>query len=955
MRLFQVFPIALILTVFLYAFAADARTLEVRVGIYQNPPLVFQDEAGVVQGFYPDLLRAAAAAEDWSLTFVPGTFSEGLERLRRGEIDLMTAIAILEERKTFIDFSRQNVLTMWSEVLSSPDREIHSLVDLDGKRVAVMSGDNNAASFVALCREFGVVPQLLELEDFSDVLQSIVDGKTEAGVVSKLFAATQRQRFGLTSTGIIFNPFSLHFAAPKGLGGGVLEVLDRHLYNWQNNDASVYYESLELWLGFARKSPSLQLPTWLYPLVFGLTVSLLAGVAWVVTLRRKVRHATAEIAARELLTLARKNLLQQIVDNMPVGIWLSDADGNLQLENPAGQKIWGRKGLESADHFDEMRAWWADSGKPLAKDDWGLVRALRDGQACLEERIEIEAVDGQRKIILASAVPLYDDQGRITGGLEIEQDITEHRRDELAVADLARTWQETFNAVSDAIVILDGESRIVQYNRAFEALVGQQPADILGQVCCELIHGTGEMTTDCVLKRMQESGKSETMTLQKDNRWWAVRVDPLFDEAGYLSGAIQVFTDITQSKEFGMLLSDERQALEMVATGALLNETLDKIALNMEVHIQAAFCSILLISDDGTSLRHGSSPGLPPEYRQIVEGVAIGPEVDSSGTAAYLREMVIATDITSDKRWEALRVLLLSHGVRASWSLPVLDAAGEPLAVLTIYCREPRAPLAKELELAERGVHLLQVFLERRKREQERQELITLLEQRNVELEQFTYTVSHDLKTPLVTIGGFVGQLREDLKSGNEDCVAIDLDFIESAVKTMSNLLANLLNLARTGRAISEPQPVDLKHVVTLSLDFVSGDLSGIVVQQNFPDELPIIHGDPERLREALQNLLENAAKFCREVETPEIQVGCRVEDEQILCWVSDNGIGIAPKYHTKIFDLFEKLDASRVGTGIGLAVSRRIVEIHGGRLWVESEGLGKGSTFFVALPIRQG
>lgn len=951
MRILIILQLLLVFVVASGASPAAARPLEVRVGLYDNPPQVFLDETGEPQGLFPDLLRAVAEAENWSLIFVSGTFSEGLERLRQGEIDLMTAIAIRDDRLAYADFSRQSVLQLWSEVLSRTDADVHGLAELHKRRVAVSRGGNSYEEFAKLCQEFNLEPDFVVVEDFPAVLQTVADGQADAGVVSKLFAATRRKAFGLVSTGIIFNPFPVHFAAPKGLDNGLLEVIDRHLSAWQNKNNSVYYQSLNRWIDSDLKAHSSRLPTWLYPLVFGLIVSLVIGVVWVVTLRRKVRQATAAIAAREKLAHVRKDLLQQIIDNMPIGIWLSDAAGHLQLENPAVQHIWGRKGLGVA-HYGELRGWWADSGQPLAKDDWGLVRALRDGQACLEERIEIEAVDGQRKIILASAVPLYDEQGRLTGGLEIEQDITEHRRAEQKIQDLARKWQETFDAVSDAIVILDRDFRVLQWNQAYEEHICKNAPVIAGRDGCQLFHEQDEPSPDCVLLRLQASGKSELMTLRQENRWWAVRADPLFDNAGNLSGAIQVFSDISQRKEFETLLYDERLALEMVATGAPLTAVLERIALNIEGQIAGALCSILLVDDERTHLRRGAAPSLAADYCRTVDGILIGPMAGSCGTAAYRRELVIVADIANDPLWANCRDLALSHGLQACWSVPVLDEIGEPVATVTTYFREPRAPSLENIELVQREVHLLQVVLERHKRELERQALLTLLEQRNVELEQFTYTVSHDLKTPLVTIGGFVGQLREDLKSGNEDCVAIDLDFIESAVKTMSNLLASLLNLARTGRAISEPQPIDMRQVIQLAVEFAKGDLDGILLQQDVPADLPLVQGDPERLREALQNLLENAAKFCRESRAPEIRVGCRVEGQQLVCWVSDNGIGIAKKYHTKIFNLFEKLDAKRAGTGIGLCVTQRIVEKHGGRIWVESEGPGQGSTFYLALPI---
>ncbi len=227
------------------------------------------------------------------------------------------------------------------------------------------------------------------------------------------------------------------------------------------------------------------------------------------------------------------------------------------------------------------------------------------------------------------------------------------------------------------------------------------------------------------------------------------------------------------------------------------------------------------------------------------------------------------------------------------------------------------------------------------------------LEARSAELERFTYVVSHDLKSPLVTIRGFLGYLERDAREGDLARLEADVARIHSATDRMGRLLDDLLELSRTGR-ISRPQvDVPFLEVVREGWALVEGRLGDRGVRVEVEGPLPVVHGDTQRLVELMQNLLDNAAKFMGEQPDPRVWVGCRTDanGERVL-FVRDNGIGVAPVHHQRVFELFQRLDPHKEGTGLGLALARRIVETHGGRIWVESEGGGKGSTFCFTLPI---
>lgn len=237
---------------------------------------------------------------------------------------------------------------------------------------------------------------------------------------------------------------------------------------------------------------------------------------------------------------------------------------------------------------------------------------------------------------------------------------------------------------------------------------------------------------------------------------------------------------------------------------------------------------------------------------------------------------------------------------------------------------------------------------------QQRKSLIDELEARNAELDRFNYTVSHDLKTPLVTIKGFLGFLEKDAAAGNIERLKEDTQRIANAVDKMNTLLHDLLELSRIGRVSYTPEAVSLTELIHEALELTHGRLKQRNVSVQIEPDLPIVFGDRIRLIEIWQNLLDNAAKYMGDQPAPQVEIGqCGRENELAIFYMRDNGIGIPGEYYDRIFGLFNKLDALSEGTGVGLTLVKRIVEVHGGRIWVEST-IGQGSTFYLTLPIKE-
>lgn len=262
--------------------------------------------------------------------------------------------------------------------------------------------------------------------------------------------------------------------------------------------------------------------------------------------------------------------------------------------------------------------------------------------------------------------------------------------------------------------------------------------------------------------------------------------------------------------------------------------------------------------------------------------------------------------------------------------------------------REAKASLEAEVEARTRK---LRETVDRLNREMAQREVIASeLELKNSELERFTYTVSHDLKSPLVTIKGFLGLLEKDIEASDRARIAEDIEKLKSATDTMGTLLNDLLELSRIGQVVGEYVVCSLGELAARAAALVKSEIDAQGIDLVVED-MPRVSGDETRLVEVFLNLIENSIKFMGEQQNPWIRISAETRDGRVYCTVRDNGIGIAEPYQQQVFELFERLSADIGGTGVGLALVKRIVETHGGNIWVESDGPGSGCSMCFTLP----
>ncbi|MCC7117178.1 MAG: GAF domain-containing protein [Anaerolineales bacterium] len=588
---------------------------------------------------------------------------------------------------------------------------------------------------------------------------------------------------------------------------------------------------------------------------------------------------------------------------------------------------WGTLGL---DDFVQARV-WGNAEIDAVKIAGGIL-----GASIQRQEIDSAVRESERKyrraIEAAGAVPYYHEYGveRLQFmGMGIET-ITGYSAEEM---DLAR-WN---SIVKEARMLGDLEA---YSEKDATQLVWQ------GQV----------KTWQCDYRIVARDGQS---------RWVSDSAVELFNENGRPYASIGIMQDITERREVEANLRHREAVLSVIAFSAeefLQNQNWrDAIASVLEqlgrvFNLSHAYLFENHLTPQGVfvnSLRYEwTAPGQTPDLdNPVYQNVPL----DDSTPENYLhaREYFIGhssqiIEISERDRANGIQALLETRIMVDGqyWGALGFDEKNHAREWQTL-----------EVEVLQIAANILGAAIKRQKDKEtlqqeldQRTALIAELEMKNRELNDFTYTVSHDLKSPLVTINGFLGYLKQDIQSKEPERIESDLQRIQNAVLKMQQLLNELLELSRVGRMINAPETAPFEKLAREALELTHGQLAAKKITVHIQPNLPAIHGDKPRLIEALQNLIDNAAKYMGNQPNPQIEIGAKTEETgEMIFFVRDNGLGIEPQYHERIFGLFNKLDAKSEGTGIGLALVKKIVEIHGGRIWVESEP-GQGSTFYFTV-----
>ncbi|HSM70502.1 MAG TPA: ATP-binding protein [Anaerolineales bacterium] len=430
--------------------------------------------------------------------------------------------------------------------------------------------------------------------------------------------------------------------------------------------------------------------------------------------------------------------------------------------------------------------------------------------------------------------------------------------------------------------------------------------------------------------------------------------------------ALMILRDITQRRwaetereqlikeleEKNAVAETLREGTSIVAATLEIEETVERILEQLKRVVQYDSASVWLYQG-GQGFMVGSKD-LPKGAEAPGFYILSEKEPDHPFFVNPQTPYIVLHDIQDDYPQFRVETKNYIHG----WMAIPMRARGKLIGFMALDSRKPGQYKESDAQFALTFANQVAIALENARLFSDlqtelavRQNLISELESKNAELERFTYTVSHDLKSPLFTIRGFLGYLEEDAFAGNRDRMRSDMQRITDATNRMQQLLNELLELSRIGRMKNESEMILFVDLVREAVELVHGRIMQRGVAVHIDADMQNVYGDRQRLLEVVQNLVDNAAKFTSDRPEPRIEIGQDGdEDGMPIFHVRDNGIGIPREHHERIFGLFNKLDVKSEGTGIGLALVRRIVEVHGGRIWVQSEA-GQGTTFFFTLP----
>ncbi len=928
----------------------------IKVGVYENHPKIYTTPEGQASGFFPAVLDRIAEAEGWQLEYEKGTWQECLDRLARGEINIMPDVALSAERLTKYDFNDETVLISWAVIYSRPDIAIQSFFDLAGRRIAVMKGSiysAGAASLRSILAQFDIQAEFVEYPSYQEVFGAISRREADAGVVNNIFGSYFEKDYNVTRSAVLFSPSQLRFAFTKNdpVGQRLKPVIDARLREWKQNPLSPYYQAMD---------------THLYGAPHGLQ---LAGVT----------NWESALTAEERDWLARHPVIRLGIDPEFYPFEYRDERGQYQ-------------GIAS----DYVRLFNTRLGLNLRVVDglaWtAAVAGIKSGQVDVLPCVGITAeraqfllfskpyIRYQRVILTRLDMPflagLKDIEGLRVGiqaGTSHEGFLKERSSIQPIVYD---SLQACLLALSGGKVdaVVANLSSAAYWIRKLNLINLKAAAPAAAEL--DTLHFAVRQDWPELVAILNKALNLVSTEQQRDieQRWVAVEykpgIEPRVAWRFGLRVAAVVLAVLATILVWNYRLKREirrRREVEHVLNfrehfERLVSETSSRLMAlkpgEMDRHIQATLAEMACFTgaaagflyvfdkDGGAARTHAggdlaalAAAGFDTTPRA---GVLTGLERLRRGEsvvwpAAELATVTVATPFTGENDDRGFIGLLHARQPQPQWreeDISLLRLMGQIFAhALRRQATElAMAQYAADLEKANRQLHELDQL-------------------KNM----FIASVSHELRTPLNSIIGFTGVILKGMTGALNEKQHDQLTRVYNSAQHLLALITDIIDISKieAGHVDIYPQPFQLDELLKEAVESLRPQMQakGLGMVCDWPAGVAV-HTDRKRLRQCVLNYLSNAVKY---TEHGEVRLTARDLGDEVEIAVSDTGIGIAPEDQQRLFEPFVRLDSHlRIkagGTGLGLYLTRKILlEILRGTLSVSSEK-GRGSTFALRIP----
>ncbi|MCU7494152.1 MAG: PAS domain S-box protein [Ignavibacteria bacterium] len=631
------------------------------------------------------------------------------------------------------------------------------------------------------------------------------------------------------------------------------------------------------------------------------------------------RHMSEEILLRKEV----ETQLRMILENLPIGIWQTDEKGSIIFGNPIARSIWQGARYVGIDNYSEYNAWWKDTGEKLRSEDWGAYRVLQSGKPILNEKLTIQCFDGTFKTILNSAVPIFNANHDLLGAIIINQDITEISRKEEILLEQAGKIQRNQHLLSlfiehspAAIAMLDHEMKYIVASKRYLSDYGLGEQDITGrshyEIFPEIPERWKEIHKRCLNGVIEKCEADPFPRLDGHTDWVRWEIRPWYESPGRIGGLI-IFSEVITSRVRAIeeLKKAKEEAERYEESYRQLAEAMPQIVWTANRDGNITYVNKQWNDFSGLNTEEALNwqwiNQVHPEDKENI--IKIWEE--SLKTRSIYESTSRFRRYDGEYRWFLIR------------AVPQLDEKGEVFTWLgTCTDIHEQKVLEHELEVS------------------------------NKELEQFAYVASHDLQEPLRMVSSFTSLLSERYRNQLDSNANEFMDYIVEGAQRMHQLIMDLLTFSRVTTRGEVFVLTDIKSILEEALHNLQFSIEESHASITYSD-LPVIKADPVQMRQLFQNLISNSIKF-RSDDIPVIEITARRQRNEWLFSVRDNGIGIESAYFERIFLIFQRLQHNREkypGTGIGLALCKKIVERHGGRIWIESEP-NKGTAVYFTIPL---
>jgi PAS domain S-box-containing protein len=576
----------LILTIFplLTPLRASADERIVTVGVYENPPKIFTAESGKPAGIFIDLIEHIASSEGWQVRYASGTWGEILDRLAKGEIDLVPDVAYSVDRATSYSFHKVPVFSSWFQVYAPKGNKIHTILDLNNKRILVLERSIQQEAFLRLSHGFGLNTTLVSVPDYTTMFDMVAKGEADAAVTNSFYGKMHAKQFDLEDTAVLFEPTDLFFAATKGDSKQLLASIDRHLADLKSNHQSAYYASLKRWTA---EEVRMKLPLWLQIAGAGVVGFLIVSLIGSVILRHQVNARTRELHKEKEALRASELEYRQLVMLANSIILRWSPEGRITFLNEFGQRFFGYTAPEILGRH--MVGTLGPEQESEGRDLRSLIQEISADPLKFERNInENVRRNGERVWIDWTNKMVLNEQGQIQEILSIGSDITARMQAEEQIrrlnADLRRhaetleqrvtertaelaaindEQRAIFESAGTGIVLLR-QRKIVRCNRKLEEISGYGPGELAGQSTRIWYSDDAAYEVGGALVYEQlasgQTFRREQQMMRKDGSLFWVRMSlRALDPNDPLQGAVGIVEDITDEREAAEKL---RQAME---------------------------------------------------------------------------------------------------------------------------------------------------------------------------------------------------------------------------------------------------------------------------------------------------------------------------------------------------------------------------------------------------------